>query len=488
MDNSIQITTISWLDKYKPTQIENLISNKKSVRTIVSWLDSFEKNKKKLIKKHDGVKKKRARNNSNSQKNKIDKYSSIIITGTHGVGKTVSLDVILAEKNCNIVKVNFDNLKSNKNSKNIINKSVNKNNILNIMDGSNNTKQVIVIDEIETITSSTEKNNILSLQRDNDNEWLYPIIFISNNKHNKLFSEIKKYAYEIKFYEPYSSDMKKILGNIAVNENMKFSSEKTLNMIIEHSQGDIRRLIYILRDLKYAFGNEVITNKMVNIHCETSQQKDIDYDLYKATDGLLYGYNSIDNCLRYYETEKVLLPLMIHQHYPTCILNNSQNTRKEDRDKQYELVQEITESLSFGDVVENLIYGDQSWNMQEIHGFYTCVNTSFLLCDELDDDPVKCTLKFATDLNKTSIKNINKKNIQNAKRCLNTMNVRDFIHINNIIRKLIIDDKIEECMKLFEGYDIKLEHIESLLKIDKIKEKKVVLSSKHKKEIIKYLT
>ena len=53
---------------------------------------------------------------------------------------------------------------------------------------------------------------------------------------------------------------------------------------------------------------------------------------------------------------------------------------------------------------------------------------------------------------------------------------------NDITFPLLSDYK-RECMKLFEGYDIKLEHIESLLKIDKIKEKKVILTSKHKKEI-----
>ena len=303
MDNSIQTTTISWLDKYKPGKINDLISNKKSVKTLVTWLDYFEKNKRKMCKKNDTTKKKRR---IDDKKYKIEKYSSIIITGTHGVGKTVSLNVILKEKGYEIVNLNLDNLKTNKNPKNIINKTVNNNDILNIMNGAENTKQIIVIDEIETITSSTEKNNILGLQRNNDTEWAYPIIFISNNKHNKLFSEIKKYAYEVKFYEPYPSDMKKIMTTIAIKENMRFNSEKTINMIIDHSQSDIRRLIYILCDLKYAFGDQKITDNMVNIHCETSKCKDVDYDLYNATDGLLYKYNTIDDCLRYFETEKVL--------------------------------------------------------------------------------------------------------------------------------------------------------------------------------------
>jgi len=484
MENSTNTTSTSWHDKYRPTQIKELVSNSKSVRTIVSWLDNYEKNKKKISRNTDS-KKKRVRANkgsNNDKKKRMDYCSSIIITGTHGVGKTVSLNVILDEKNYSIMKINLNNINT-KNSKDSINNSMNRSNILNIMDGTKNKKQVIVIDEIEAITSSTEKNHILSLQRNNDNEWIYPIIFISNTHHNKLFSEIKKYAFEVKFYEPYKDDMKIILTNIAISESMRFQNQDTINMVIKYSQNDIRRLIYILQDLKYAYDKIVITDEMAEIQCETSKCKDIDYDLYNATDGLLYGYSTVDNCLRYYETEKVLLPLMIHQHYPTCIINNFS-----DKDEQYELAKEISESLSYGDVVENLIYGDQSWNMQEIHGFYTCVNTSFNLSNKLIDEPNKCKLKFATDLNKTSIKNINKKNINNANKCFGSMNVMDFTHINNIMRKLINEDRINDCLELFKGYDIKLEHIESLLKIDKIKNKKVVLTSKQKKEIIKNLS
>ena len=45
------------------------------------------------------------------------------------------------------------------------------------------------------------------------------------------------------------------------------------------------------------------------------------------------------------------------------------------------------------------------------------------------------------------------------------MNIDDYIYINKIIRKLIDNGNIAECSKLLQHYDIKLEHIESLIKI-----------------------
>ena len=40
------------------------------------------------------------------------------------------------------------------------------------------------------------------------------------------------------------------------------------------------------------------------------KQKDLDFDLYKATNKLLNNFTNIESCLELYETEKVLLPLI----------------------------------------------------------------------------------------------------------------------------------------------------------------------------------
>ena len=205
-------------------------------------------------------------------------------------------------------------------------------------------------------------------------------------------------------------------------------------------------------------------------------------DLYKATDTLLYGYDNIDNCLRLYETEKVLLPLMIHQNYVKSIIANT-----DDISDQHNQVETIAELLALGDVIENYIYGDQNWDLQIIHGFYSCVAPSYYLCKDLDDMPNNIKLTFATDLNKTSIKRINKKNIINTDRCFKDMNISDYIYINKIIKKLIVDGNIKDCINLLKDYNIKLEHIESLLKIDKIKDIKTNLTSKQKSEFNLFL-
>lgn len=490
----------TWFTKYKPTSISDLVGNKKSISSLSSWLKSFELNKKKKMKElcNKTGKKQRAKKQPVAESDDttvvkkvkdVTKCSSVLLTGNHGIGKSVALDVVIKELGYTIQIIN-SNIKT-KNTKDVLKHSSNSSDVLGLMNGDAKGKKVIVIDKIETITSSTEKKYIMSLLKENSKFWCYPIVFLSNNNHNKLLSDIKKISFEIKFYNPFDSEMINILAKIAKGEKMRFQDKSVVNDIIDYSQQDIRRLIFILQDIKYTYGNCSVTSELLNEYKDMSKQKDIDYDLFNAAEGLLYKYEDIDTCLRYYETEKVLLPLMMHQYYPQCIAWNHKGISH-----QYELAIQISDSLSWGDIVENLIYGDQNWNMQEIHGFYTCVNTSYQLSNGQNENIKKCALKFAEDLNKTSIKKINKKNITNANKCFGNMDIMDYIYINKIIQKLIREGDIKGCVNLLNGYNAKLEHIESLLKIDKIKTKtdenrgksnKLILSSKQKKEFTSYL-
>jgi hypothetical protein len=239
-----------------------------------------------------------------------------------------------------------------------------------------------------------------------------------------------------------------------------------------------------LQDIKSAYGNNIILPNIIDEYCLMSSTKDTDIDLYKATAYLLFEYQSIDDCLKLFETEKVLLPLMIQQNYTNCVIANQKNDKK-----RHNIVKKISELLSYGDVIENYIYGDQNWDMEEVHGFYTCAATSYHLFDGMNKSKelVKPKLVFATDLNKTSIKRINKKNIINTDKCFENMNIDDYIYINKLIRHFVSENNIKECVNLIKKYGIKLENIESLMKIDKIDSSKSGLTAKQRSEFINYL-
>jgi DNA polymerase III delta prime subunit len=497
-------STSSWIERYSPKKITDIVCNTRASISIQTWLTTWQKTKTMVINmqkeklKNDSGKGKRA------PKSKIKfEPSCLIVTGSHGVGKSTTVDVIVKEFGYDVQTVDFNNIKLVKNIKDSIQNIIKTDSVLDLIN--NHQKKVaLVFDEIESITSTTDKAFIISLLKLNDIERMYPIIFISNNHHNKMLTDIKKNSVEVKFFKPYESDLKKILIRITQREKIMIKSSTVVDTIIRRSQADIRRLVYTLQDIQYTYGTTTITDELIEDYNKISNEKDIDTGLFQATSYLLNDYKSIDNSLSYYETEKTMLPLMIHQNYIENVIS-----KYKDEDVRFKIINNVSNMLSEGDVIENYIYGDQSWDMQEVHGFYTCAATSFYLTCEKDvnidseDEDIErlfedftkeknvdardSILVFTSDLNKTSIKKINKKNIITTNRHFHNMNIFDYIIINKIIRKQIMNGQIKECVDTMKSYNVKTEYIESLLKIDKIDGDKFVLTPKQKKEFKKQL-
>ena len=220
--------------------------------------------------------------------------------------------------------------------------------------------------------------------------------------------------------------------------------------------------------------------------------------------------------LNQHEKEKTLLPLMMHEHYLNIMRHRYKNINMKKTSsysseiygndisiQKYNLdtneinfnkINKISTVLSYGDIIENNIYGDQLWDIQELHGFYSCVMVSYLLNNDYEygkQNYDNYEVKFITDLNKTSLKNINKKNISSVvgiDKLFTNMEIYDYLNMCQILQYLINIDKIDECREKIDGYNIKkIEQLELLLKMDKICYEKINIKSKYKEQIKKLL-
>jgi hypothetical protein len=69
---------------------------------------------------------------------------------------------------------------------------------------------------------------------------------------------------------------------------------------------------------------------------------------------------------------------------------------------------------------------------------------------------------------------------------MKNMSIIDFLHINNILKSLIEEEKYDKIYQLLKEYNLQEDQIESLLKIDKIKMTKNNLTAKQKKDMFSY--
>jgi hypothetical protein len=188
-----------------------------------------------------------------------------------------------------------------------------------------------------------------------------------------------------------------------------------------------------------------------------------------------------ESIIKLYESEKVLLPLMIHENYLKKFLLNQENNNWKDIINN---VVKISDSLSNGDNIETSIYTDQNWYLQNIHGFYTCLNTSYWINKNNPNKIETNDIKFSSDLNKTSLKNINRKNIINLSKIIDNKSTNEILMLNKICNHLIQTNQSDELIKILNGYnkEISIKEIELCLKIDKTTDFNV-LGSKDKKKI-----
>jgi DNA polymerase III delta prime subunit len=441
---------ILWINKYKPTHINEITINLNKINEIKLWLKSFY--------------------------NKNNTISSILISGNHGIGKNITIELLLKSLNYKIKLLSSSNFKKKIVIKNIIDsyrhpseKYIESNHVEHM---------ALVIEIIECVTLTSEKECILELCKLNSKNKILPIIFISTNQHSKLISDIKKNSHIYYFNDPSYNDLQKIVYTIINNENIQIKDINIINLIIKYSQNDIRKLIYLLQDLYLTYAHNLITLQKFNIFLNYSHKKNIEIGLYNATNELLNNYKSINKCMELYEFEKVLLPLMIYENYHLYVFNNNFNNIK-----QLDISRKICDSISKGDVIETNIYSDQNWSNQSIHGLYTICDTSYninILNNNNNNNNNTNKLEFSADLNKTSLKNINKKNIINIQNILSNNSIDDIIYINKIIYTLIDKNKIKEAYEICKDYSINIKYLEILIKIDKTN-KKLSITPKIKK-------
>lgn len=492
-------------EKYKPRLPKDIVGNKIQIAQINTWLSNYDKNR--LLVMKDPKKRKKIKiddvladdtsfveedlkneeDNSKSKSNTCPR-SCLVLSGDRGVGKTSTIEAILNHLEYEIKVVNLSKIVSNKDIAGYVQKIFTTSTVWRLFDeNERKIKRAMIIDEIEAVSTPVEKNFILTLLKKNEEQWNFPIIFISNGRHSKITTALKKNANVVVFWRPSIDNMLKLFIKICENEKMHFESKEIAIDLINHCQFDMRVLVSTLQNFKLNHDSSLITKHHVAEYCEMIKMKDLDVDIYRAVSVMMANYSGIDDCLKLYDGEKVIIPLAMQENATKCIASHCSKSNAE----KIRTAAKISRAIAKGDVIENYVHSEQSWDMQEVHGFLTCAYPAFYLnSSKLSIQNVEYfrrELVFPMDLNRTSIKKINKKNVINSTNCLKNFEVSDFIFLNKLIKKLIEEEKIEECAKLFQKYDFRIENIESILKIDKMTDVKTTLSSQTKKTLIKYL-
>jgi hypothetical protein len=274
--------------------------------------------------------------------------------------------------------------------------------------------------------------------------------------------------------QPGDDDMMRLFERVALGEGMTFENMDVITKIIEHGQNDYRRLIVTLGELYRIYEKETITTISITNYLKCISEKNMDKSIFDNTVHLFTRYNGINSTLKIFETDKSNMPLMVHQNHFSAI-----NGYIKEKSKKIDISTELTKSLSHGDVVDNYIYSDQNWSLSETYGFYTCVYPSFKINQNIDTTRLTSDSKYShyrpnfetlypKDLNRTSTRRINYKNVKLANDFFSNMSIDDYVLAAKFIKNLLDDGRVEECEKMLKDYNLTAQGIMYVLKIDKI--------------------
>ena len=108
--------------------------------------------------------------------------------------------------------------------------------------------------------------------------------------------------------------MKLCLYYLIFLKKKKIKNKKiSCRILIDYSEKDIRKLLYLFQDVINNFNDEVIDSKKLTKFLDSSKKKNKDISLFDATKYIINEDLDYTDITQLYELEKVLLPLMIHE-------------------------------------------------------------------------------------------------------------------------------------------------------------------------------
>ncbi len=381
------------INNYIPKKISDLNSaNKDTVNKIIKWILNF-----------------------NNEKN-----NSILLIGNHGVGKKTLINIICNEVKYDIIKISNYNIKDYN-----FNDIINKKRILN------NKNYLLLFDNIDNLTTS-DKKLITILNNKNIKNKMFPIIYFSII-HNKYLSEIKKISDIYYINNPSNIELYVYIENIIIKQKYDIKDKNYIDNIIEYGLGDYRKINTIL--------NIMINNNIEDFmnFFKVICKKDNHLDLYKATKELLYGDITYDEKIKIYNEDKVLLPLMVYQNLPNVLNNNFM--------KNIDDVINAYESISYSDLINTSMYINQNWELQEIYGHFSCVDSINKLNKVNKEKNRK--IEYTIDLNKLSQKNVNKNTLRIILSKLN-IEIEDIKYLYQILNTSNLNTKYKTYINKFK--------------------------------------
>lgn len=436
-----------WINKYKPKNIKEMIINDKKIKIIDNWFKTFTEDKTPNI---------------------------LLLYGPSGVGKTTLAQLLLKKYNYEILEYNSSNLRGPKSIDKMFDRVFNNKSVIEFFFDK---KTGLLMDEIESLCNGGDRGGMneflkmMNLQIKSGVKNRIPIICTYSQYTDKRIKDLRKISLEIKLTKICDYELNKLMEKILKNEKMNLDI-LAKKAVIEHSSGDIRRLINILYDLymRYCIGNKTveIDKEMIEKFMLNYGDKNVERQIYEATTQIMNNKMELDDMLNIYNEDSLLFPMMIHENYQRVIDN-----RKISNEEKFDMIVNMGELLNQTDILQTELYQNSNFDLGSSAGTILTLGSNKI--SELPKYKcVKDTIEYTRYLNRISLYSTNRKFLISLISKLNThLSNTEIYYLSEYIVQFLFNKKnqtnqdlIKIVYKLRE-HNMNVDDVDTLLKINK---------------------
>jgi replication factor C subunit 1 len=362
--------------KYKPTDINSIVGNKININNIHQWITNWTP---------------------------LNKKKCLLISGNSGIGKTLSIELILKSLNYNIVELNSDDERD----KEYIKTSIKP--ILQVSKTVFGKKNALVVNDLDCLSD----HGFISALIDCIKETKIPIICTCNDRYNQAFKTFATYCEDIKFKNPSTNDIYKFINPIYKKEKILIS-EINARILIENSNNDIRNILNNLQLYNHNHNSEIKSNK------DTTQ-----IGIFDMANIMLSQTSDFEKKYKTFWLDSDLVPLMIHENY---IGNNIGHSHNQNSSQNQNSIFNAANCLSDINLFETDIEAT-NWELMP----YIAINC----ISATSNCHTKTQTKFPTFLSKTSSKSKKKRELHELSNKFGQFKISSNIfrvdYLNNIL-------------------------------------------------------
>ncbi|KAG4072206.1 hypothetical protein HA402_007616 [Bradysia odoriphaga] len=358
--NIASVDNQAWVEKYKPTDIKQIIGQQGAASNVVklqNWLSKWYSN-------HDG-KKKLQKPNPWAKNDDGSYYKAALLSGPPGVGKTTTATLVAKELGFYTVEMNASDTRSKRLLKEEVSELLSNKSLAGYFNGSSSAttkKHVLLMDEVDGMAGNEDRGGIqelISLIKDSS----IPIICMCNDRNHQKMRSLVNYCYDLRFSRPRLEQIRGAMLSICFKEKFKLTPT-AIDEIISATNNDIRQTI---NHLTLMSANNSITLSQTKQDTAKKDMKLGPWDVVrKVFSAEEHKTMSFSDKADLFFNDYSMGPLFVQQNYLIV-------APKAPKAKIPAHVAMTADSLSLGDLVESRIRSKNAWSMLPIQAMYSSV-------------------------------------------------------------------------------------------------------------------